>query len=124
MNPKATASQNDPGTSNATPFDQIASVEQQEEERAQQILSALEEESREAEKAMKHSELAEEEAMREAARKDLRAFAKKEPAEIFARVEKEMQVQLKTIDDTYQRNAKTLSTKLTKSLLSSYSLAA
>lgn len=117
MNPRSGTKNDDKNDGKATPFDQIAQLEDREDARAREALAAMERELAETERMSKQKTEESEASAMAAAREEIRAFAKKEPAEILAREQKKAEQELANIDESFSKHGSSVAKKLVESIL-------
>lgn len=101
----------------STPFDKIATLEKQENERVRKEIAAMEEETKEVEVALKEKEEIGEQEIKEAAREDLKEYRETELNTIVKTAEKDAEKEAKDVEKHYSEREEAVVKRLTGTVL-------
>ena len=104
-------------SSGSTPFDKIAALEIHENARTQKEISAMEEEKREVEIALREKEEIGDQEIRDAARKELKAYRESELSTIVKDAEKAAGKETKALEESYLSREEAVVQRLQKKIL-------
>lgn len=117
MKPKSFSKERETSDIHLSPFEQITTLENEQEARVQQAIERFEQEKHDAEKSIVGAEKTQEEMMRAKATDELKEYARTEPANILTNAEQQTSDELKTIAKHAEKELPKALTTLTSSLL-------